>query len=181
MILVFLANGFEEIEALTPVDCLRRCELDVKTVGIDNRVVTGSHGIKIVADLDDLEVVMNDSVEMIILPGGMPGTLNLEKSETVRAALDYCAENNVPIAAICAAPSILGHKGLLKGRKATCFTGFEDQLIGAEVITDRPCVADGNIITACGMGNALDFSCEIIKKLISPERAEKLLQALNKK
>ena len=181
MILVFLANGFEEIEALTPVDCLRRCELDVKTVGIDNRVVTGSHGIKIVADLDDLEVVMNDSVEMIILPGGMPGTLNLEKSETVRAALDYCAENNVPIAAICAAPSILGHKGLLKGRKATCFTGFEDQLIGAEVITDRPCVSDGNIITACGMGNALDFSCEIIKKLISPERAEKLLQALNKK
>ena len=181
MILVFLANGFEEIEALTPVDCLRRCELDVKTVGIDNRVVTGSHGIKIVADLDDLEVVMNDSVEMIILPGGMPGTLNLEKSETVQAALDYCAENNVPIAAICAAPSILGHKGLLKGRKATCFTGFEDQLIGAEVITDRPCVTDGNIITACGMGNALDFSCEIIKKLISPERAEKLLQALNKK
>lgn len=181
MVLVFLANGFEEIEALTPVDCLRRCEIDVKTVGVDNRVVTGSHGIKTVADLDDFEVTFNDSLEMIILPGGMPGTLNLEKSETVQSAVDYCAENGVPIAAICAAPSILGHKGLLSGKKATCYVGFEDQLAGAEVLTDVPCVTDGNIITACGMGAALEFSCEIIKKLKSPECAAQLLKALNKK
>lgn len=181
MILVYLADGFEEIEALTPVDCLRRCELDVRTVGVGNRVVTGSHGIKTVADLDDFEVLLNENIEMIILPGGMPGTLNLEKSEHVQAAIDFCAENDISIAAICAAPSILGHKGLLKGKKATCYIGFEDQLEGAEVITDKPVVTDGNIITACGMGAALEFSCEIIAKLISRERAEILLKALNKK
>ncbi len=181
MILVFLANGFEEIEALTPVDCLRRCEKEVRTVGVGNRVVVGSHGIKTVCDLDDFEVIPDKSIEMIILPGGMPGTLNLEKSETVQSMIDYCVENDLPIAAICAAPSILGHKGILKGKKATCYVGFEDQLIGAEVITDRPCVTDGNIITACGMGNALDFSCAIVEKLISKERAETLLKALNKK
>ena len=181
MILVYLADGFEEIEALTPVDCLRRCELDVKTVGVGNRVVTGSHGIKTVADLDDFEVILSEKIEMIILPGGMPGTLNLEKSANVQAAIDYCSENGIPIAAICAAPSILGHKGLLRGKKATCYIGFEDQLEGAEVITDKPVVTDGNIITACGMGAALEFSCEIIAKLISRERADMLLKALNKK
>lgn len=181
MVLVFLANGFEEIEALTPVDCLRRCEIEVVTVGVGNRVVTGSHGIKVVADLDDLALTMNDSVEMIVLPGGMPGTLNLEKSEIVQSAVDYCIDHDIPIAAICAAPSILGHKGLLQGKKATCYIGYEDQLVGAEVVTDKPCVTDGNIITACGMGAALEFSCEIIKKLISSERADLLLQALNKK
>ena len=181
MVLVFLANGFEEIEALTPVDCLRRCEIETVTVGVDNRVVAGSHGIKVVADIDDLAVKLDESIDMIVLPGGMPGTLNLEKNEIVQAAIDYCAENGIPIAAICAAPSILGHKGLLKGKKATCYIGWEDQLVGADVVTDQPCVTDGNIITACGMGAALEFSCEIIKKLISPERAELLLKALNKK
>lgn len=181
MIYVFLANGFEEIEALTPVDCIRRCELDVKTVGVGGRVVTGSHGIKVVADIDDFEIKLDENLDMIILPGGMPGTLNLEKSEIVQRAVDYCAQNEIPIAAICAAPSILGHKGLLEGKNATCYTGFEEQLYGANVLTDCPCVTDGNIITACGMGVALEFSCEIIKKLISPTRAQVLLKALNKK
>lgn len=181
MVYVFLANGFEEIEALTPVDCLRRCELDVKTVGVGGRVATGSHGIKTVADIDDFEVKLDNGLDMIILPGGMPGTLNLEKSEIVQSAIDYCAKNNITIAAICAAPSILGHKGLLTGKTAVCYPGFEDQLYGASVLADAPCVTDGNIITACGMGAALEFSCEIIKKLTSGERAEILLKALNKK
>lgn len=181
MVLVFLANGFEEIEALTPVDCLRRCEIDVKTVGVGNRVVVGSHGIKVVADLDDFEISLDENLEMIVLPGGMPGTLNLEKSKTVQEAIDYCSEKCIPIAAICAAPSILGHKGMLEGKKATCYVGFEDQLIGAEVLTNVPAVTDGNIITACGMGAALEFSYEIIKKLISKERADTLLKAINKK
>ncbi len=180
MIAVFLANGFEEIEALTPVDCLRRCEKEVRTVGVGSRAITGSHGITVFCDLIAEELRLED-LEMIILPGGMPGTLNLEKSPIVQKAIDHCAENGLPIAAICAAPSILGHKGLLQGKKATCYTGFEDQLIGAEVLTDHPAVTDGNIITACGMGAALEFSCEIIKKLISEDRAELLLKALNKK
>lgn len=181
MVLVFLANGFEEIEALTPVDCLRRCEIDVRTVGVENRVVTGSHGIKLVADIDDFEVLPDNNLEMIILPGGMPGTLNLEKSETVQKTIDYCAANGIPIAAICAAPSILGHLGLLKGINATCYTGFEDQLIGANVLKDSACVSDGNFITACGPGAALEFSCEIIKRLLGEERVNLLLKALNKK
>lgn len=181
MVYVFLANGFEEIEALTPLDCLRRCELEVLTVGVGGRVVTGSHGIKVVADIDDFEIKLDESLDMIILPGGMPGTLNLEKSEIVQGAVDYCAQNGIPIAAICAAPSILGHKGLLEGKRATCYPGFEEQLYGAEVVTDAPCVRDGSIITACGMGAALEFSCEIISMLISPARAEVLLRALNKK
>ena len=111
----------------------------------------------------------------------MPGTLNLEKNETVQYTIDFCAQRGILIAAICAAPSILGHKGLLNGKKATCYIGFEDQLSGAEVITDAAAVTDGNIITACGMGAALEFSCEIVKKLISKERADTLLKALNKK
>lgn len=181
MIYVFLANGFEEIEALTPVDCLRRCELEVRTVGVGSRAITGSHGITVFGDLIAEEAALTDNLDMIILPGGMPGTLNLEKSPYVKKAIEFCSKRDIPIAAICAAPSILGHMGLLNGKKATCFKGFEDQLLGADVITDVPTVTDGNIITACGMGNALDFACEIVSKLISKERADKLLQALNKK
>lgn len=181
MIAVFLADGFEEIEALTPVDCLRRCEKKVVTVGVGGQVVRGSHGIKVVADYEDIEFAPGDDLEAIILPGGMPGTLNLEKNETVQYTIDFCAQRGILIAAICAAPSILGHKGLLNGKKATCYIGFEDQLSGAEVITDAAAVTDGNIITACGMGAALEFSCEIVKKLISKERADTLLKALNKK
>ncbi len=181
MIAVFLANGFEEIEALTPVDCLRRCEKQVVTVGVGGQVVTGSHGIKVIADYEDIEFAPGDDLEAIILPGGMPGTLNLEKNATVQYTIDFCAERGILIAAICAAPSILGHKGLLRGKKATCYVGFEDQLEGAQVLTDVPCVSDGNIVTACGMGAALEFSCEIVARLISRERAETLLKALNKK
>ncbi len=180
MVYVYLANGFEEIEALTPVDCLRRCEIEVKTVGVSGRAVTGSHGISVFCDLIAEEAVIDDRIDMIILPGGMPGTLNLEKSPYVQKAIDFCTEHDKPVAAICAAPSILGHKGLLKGKKAVCYPGFEDQLLGAEVL-EIPAVTDGKIITACGMGAALEFSYEIISMLISKERAKTLLKALNKK
>lgn len=181
MVLVFLANGFEEIEALTPVDCLRRCGVEVKTVGVGGKVITGSHGIKVLVDVEDSEINPDGTVEMIILPGGKAGTQNLEASEAVSKAIEHCAVNSVPIAAICAAPSILGHKGLLKGKKAVCYPGFEGELEGAEVLGDVPAVTDGNIITGCGMGAALEFSCEIIKKLISEERAAQLLKSVNKK
>ena len=120
MIYVFFGNGFEEMEALTPVDVLRRCELEVKTVGIGGQVIRGSHGISVITDIDENELKLDDSVDMIVLPGGMPGTLSLEKSKTVQNAIDFCVKNNVLIAAICAAPSILGHKGLLIVVKATC-------------------------------------------------------------
>ena len=177
MIYVFLASGFEEIEALTPVDLLRRCELDVKTVGINSQCITGSNGISVLCDIDDNEIVLDENIDMIILPGGMPGTLNLEKSNNVIKAIDFCIENNIYIGAICAAPSILGHKNLLNGKNAVCYPGFETQLINANIIEEDVCV-DGNIITAKGAGVSIEFSLKLVELLISKDRAEKLKGSL---
>lgn len=163
MIYVFLAQGFEECEALAPIDILRRGGLEVKTVGIGSKTVTGAHDIPVVCDVTEEETT-TQALEGVILPGGMPGTLNLEKNETVQRFIDYAAENNLLLGAICAAPSILGHKNLLDGKKATCFTGFEKELFGAEVI-DIPVVADGNIITAYGAGAAFDFGFKLLSYL----------------
>ena len=172
MIYVFLADGFEEVEALTPVDYLRRCELSVKTVGVTRKVVTGSHGIPVTADILPEEMDL-PSADAVILPGGMPGTLNLEASEAVKDALNWCAEQHCLIGAICAAPSVLGHMGLLVGKKATCFPGFEGELTGAEFV-DEPAVRDGDIVTSRGAGTATQFSAALIEALISKERADHL-------
>lgn len=177
MVICFLANGFEEIEGLTPVDCLRRCEKEVLTVGVGGCIIRGSHGIPVITDMEDNELKLTDEIEMIILPGGMPGTLNLEKNQTVNAAIDYCCSNNIPIAAICAAPSILGHKGILNGKRAVCYPGFEQELIGADVQSCAVCV-DGNIITSKGMGTAVEFSHAIIERLFSKARADRLVSTL---
>lgn len=111
MIYVYLANGFEETEAIAPIDLLRRSEKKVITVGVGDNIITSSHGVNIVTDTIAQEAPLTDELEMIVLPGGMPGTLNLEASPYVQAAIDYCVANNIYIGAICAAPSILGHKG----------------------------------------------------------------------
>lgn len=171
MIYVFLANGCEEIEALTPVDILRRAERDVRTVGVGGKTVTGSHGIPIVCDLTEDEVIPGE-MEMVVLPGGMPGTLNLEKSEIVRSAVKYAAENEKWIAAICAAPSILGHMGLLAGRSAVCYPGYEDQL-GARPGGGAVCV-DGKFVTARGMGVSVEFGLKLVELLTDAARAKKL-------
>ncbi len=180
MVVCFLANGFEEIEALTPVDCLRRCGIDVLTVGVDSSVINGAHHIPVVCDTDTDSYEIPNDLEMLILPGGMPGTLNLEKSDVVQATIDHCINKNIPIAAICAAPSILGHKGILRGKNATCYPGFEKDLLEANIL-DENTVVDGNIITACGMGAAIDFSLALIEKLISKERASELLKSIKRK
>lgn len=177
MIYVFLANGFEEIEGLTVVDFLRRAELEVCTVGVGGKLITGAHNIPVFCDLDESEVKLDESLEAVVLPGGMPGTLNLEKCETVKSAVNYCAENDRFICAICAAPSVLGHMGLLKGKKACCFPGFENELEGAEVVGDFVC-RDGKIITAKGMGAAIDFSKEIAACFIDDNKAKKIKESL---
>ena len=177
MIYVFIAKGFEEIEALTVVDYLRRAEMDVCTVGIGGKIVVGSHDIPVFCDLDENEAKMDDSIDAIVLPGGMPGTLNLEKNKTVNDFIDYSVKNNKLICAICAAPSILGHKGLLKGKTACCFPGFENELTGAVVSDDFVCT-DGNIITAKGMGAAISFSREIVAKLLNETTADRIKAAL---
>jgi 4-methyl-5(b-hydroxyethyl)-thiazole monophosphate biosynthesis len=177
MIYVFLADGFEEVEALTPVDLLRRSGKNVVTVGVGGKVITGSHKIPVTADITDSEIVLDKEVEMIVLPGGMPGTINLEKNSHVQKAIDYCAENGVYIAAICAAPSILGHKGLLKGKTAVCYTGFESHLEGAEIGTESVAV-DGKIITARGAGVAVKFALSLIEVLSSAETSKKIKESI---
>lgn len=176
MIYVFLANGFEEVEALAPVDILRRAEQEVITVGVGGRQVTGAHGITVLCDAVEDEAVPAE-LEMLFLPGGMPGTLNLEKSQTVQAFIDYAAQNEKWIAAICAAPSILGHKGLLDGRKAVCFPGCEQELLGARISKEAVCV-DGRFITAKGMGVATEFGLKLVELLTGKERAEVLKASL---
>lgn len=129
MVYVFLADGFEEIEALTPVDILKRGGVDVVTVGVTGREATSSHNIVVTADIMEEEIDDFDDVEAIVLPGGMPGTTNLEASEVVKEAIEYCSKNDILIGAICAAPSILGHMGLLKGKHATAFRLFKKNLM----------------------------------------------------
>ena len=175
MIYMFLADGFEEVEALAPLDILLRAGADIKTVGIGKKLIIGAHGINIYADIEDKELTSLDS-QMVILPGGMPGTLNLENSETVISAVKKAAENNAYIAAICAAPSILGKMGLLSGKRAVCFPGFENSLKGAEV-SDSGVVRDGNIVTAAGMGVALEFGLELVRCLFGNEKACELFKS----
>ena len=177
MIYAFLAEGFEETEAVTPIDLLRRSGKKVITVGVGDNIIMGSHGIPVVTDTIAQEAPLTDELEMIILPGGMPGTLNLEKSEYVQAAIDFCTANNKYIGAICAAPSILGHKGLLKGRKAVCYEGFEAQLEGAEVL-NTPVAVDGNIITARGAGVAVQFGLALVEAVVSKEESVRQFNAI---
>ena len=176
MIDIFLAEGFEEIEALCPLDLMRRAGLEVRTIGVDSKAVTGAHGIPVVADMTTDEYTVGNT-EMVFLPGGMPGTLNLAANETVISAIKNAHERGKYIAAICAAPSILGDMGLLVGKEAICYPGFEDRLTGAK-ISDMRVVRDGKIITAAGMGVALDFGLEIIKIFRGEETAEKLRHAV---
>ncbi len=177
MIYAFLAEGFEETEAVTPIDLLRRSGKKVITVGVGDNIIMGSHGIPVVTDTIAQEAPLTDELEMIILPGGMPGTLNLEKSEYVQAAIDFCTANNKYIGAICAAPSILGHKGLLKGKKAVCYEGFEAQLEGAEVL-NTPVAVDGNIITARGAGVAVQFGLALVEAVVSKEESVRQFNAI---
>lgn len=177
MIYVFLANGFEETEAIAPIDMLRRAKLDVKTVGVGTKTPVSSHGLPVTADITADEVKLDGSLQLIVLPGGMPGTLNLKGSETVQKAIAYCVENNVPVGAICAAPSILGDLGLLEGRNAVCFPGFEKNLLGAKV-QNTLCVTDGQFTTACGAGAALVFGLELVKVLCGAEKSEEIRRAI---
>lgn len=165
MVYVMLAEGFEEVEAISPIDVLRRGGVELKTVGVTGKTVAGAHGVPVVADCTPDEVVL-ETADMVILPGGMPGTKNLYASDFVRNAVQYCVDYDKYIAAICAAPSvILGGMGLLKGKEATCYPGMEDGMIGAKP-QDKPFCVDGKIITGRAAGTALDFAlalCAILK------------------
>jgi DJ-1 family protein len=171
MIYLFLADGFEEIEALTTVDILRRAGCSLATVGVGRKRITGSHHIEVTADLEIGEADLS-SPDMVILPGG-PGHKNLEKSSLVLAAVQYCADHDKYIAAICAAPSILGHMGLLKNHTATCFPGYEEELHAKAVSKDAVCVS-GKIITGKGAGVTVDFALKIVEVLYGAEKSNTL-------
>lgn len=165
MTIIFLADGFEELEAISPTDILRRGGVKVLTVGVGNKTVSGSHGIRIECDITDKELEnLNETIDCVILPGGMPGTLNLGKSEAVEKAVTGTLGNGGLICAICAAPSLLGRWNILDGKNAVCYPGFEDKLTGARIST-LPVVHDGNIITAIGPGAASEFGFEILTAL----------------
>ena len=177
MIIEFLADGFEVIEALTPVDVLKRAGAEIVTVSInETRTVVSSCGVTVQADALLKDVALTDA-EAVILPGGMPGASNLRANETVCTTVLNAAKNGRLVAAICAAPYVLGELGLLEGKNAICYPGFEDKLHGASV-SDKKVVRDGNIITAAGMGVALDFSLEIASYLYGKEKAEKIIAAI---
>lgn len=164
MVYLFLADGFEECEALCPLDILRRGGIEVKTVGVGKEYITGTHGITVKADILESQVVLDGNLQGVILPGGMPGTNNLENSKTVKGAVAFANQNEKLVCAICAAPKILGGMGLLMGKNATCFPGFENDLTGAKLSSD--CVLqDGNIITAKGVGVAFEFGFKILENL----------------
>ena len=173
----FLADGSEEVELLAVVDVLLRGGQDVKLVSVTGKKnVTGSHGIKLQADVLMEQTNLKDA-DVLFLPGGMPGTRNLGASQELVYALNEANQDNRRIAAICAAPSILGRLGMLEGKKATCFPGFEEELKGADVVR-QGVVTDGNITTARGLGYALDMGIELLALLVDKNHARKIKEAI---
>ena len=174
---IFISEGFEEIEALTVVDLLRRAEIDVTMVSImDTKRVTGAHGITIETDALYNDVNFSQA-KMLVLPGGMPGTKYLGEHEGLVTMLKSFNDKNKLIAAICAAPSVLGVNGILKGKKATSYPGFEDKLIDAVISTD-PVVVDQNIITSRGLGTAIFFALEIIEILKDEDTSKAIAESI---
>lgn len=174
---VFLAEGCEEIEALTVVDVARRAGLEVAMISVSGeKTVKGSHDITFLADIP-AEYMDYDMLDGIVLPGGMPGTLNLGASERVQKVITDFAQQGKLVSAICAAPSVLGEAHLLEGKKATCHPGFEGQLLGATVLAEDV-VVDGNIITSRGMGTAIPFALEIARYFTNDEKVAELCGGL---
>lgn len=168
---IFLANGFEEIEGLMVVDLLRRADISVDMVSIsDSKEVTGSHGIAVMAD-KTMDGIDFDAYDLLVLPGGMPGTLRLMECKQLCDALVAAYQNGKKIAAICAAPTVFGKLGLLKDKKACCYPGMEEELFAAEATLD-PVTVDGNITTSRGLGTALLFALSLIEQFQGKEAAD---------
>lgn len=174
---VFLADGLEMIEGLTVVDIMRRAKIDVVTVSIKNtKEVVSSHNVTMLADQTFADTDFSDA-DMLVLPGGMPGTTNLGSYEPLVNLLKSFYEKGGKIAAICAAPSVFGKLGFLNGKKATSYPGFEQELFGAEIVTE-PVVTDGNVTTSRGMGTAIEFALTLVAQLLDSEIAEKIAKSI---
>lgn len=174
---IFLADGFEEIEAIAPIDIFRRAKIEVATVSIsENRIVQGAHGIPVIADFLFTQTDFSDN-DILYLPGGMPGTKNLDAHTGLKDLINKQIADNKNLAAICAAPSILGKMGLLEGKEAICYPGFEDQLHGA-ILSKNKIVKSGNVHTAKGAGVAVQFALKLVEELKGREEAQKLADSI---
>lgn len=174
---IFLAPGFEEVEALTPIDLLRRAGAEVTIVSVwEEKAVTGSHQITVKADALFEEMDFGDQ-DLLILPGGQPGTNNLKACQKLRDLLTDADKKGKLLAAICAAPTVFGDMGLLKGKRATCYPGCEEGLTGAECLTDRV-VVEGNITTSRGVGTAIPFALSLIEQLFGKEKSEEIRKSI---
>ena len=176
MVYMLFADGFEEIEAIETLDILRRCGIEAAMVSLGGETVVGAHGVRIVPDMmiDEVDVDMMDA---LILPGGAPGYQNLDMSDAVHSLINTALTTGKYLCAICAAPSILGKKQILSGKRAVCFPGFEKYLYGAEVTGERV-VRDGRIITSKGAGTAADFGFEIAACLVGAEKAAEVRKTM---
>ncbi len=178
MVYIFLANGFEEIEALTQVDYLRRAGIDIFTVGIEGECIIGAHDIPVLCDMTLQDVSLDeDDLEMIILPGGLGGVDGLTKSAGVAALINYCVKNEKYIAAICAAPTLLSKRGLLKGKHAVCYPSMLDELSDCRDTSGRV-ATDGKFITAAAAGTSEEFAFALIKALRGNDAAEMVRESI---
>lgn len=174
---IFFAQGYEECEALIVVDIVRRAGLSIRTISIsDEKTVVSSHQVPVVMDCT-LKEVDFDALDMIILPGGMPGTKNLEACEPLMAQLDAFYKKGKCISAICAAPSIFGHRDFLQGRDAVCYPSFESHLKGANVL-EKPVAVSDHVTTSRGLGTAIDFGLAIVERYCGKEKADEVARAI---
>lgn len=177
MVYILLAPGFEEAEALVPADLLRRAGIQTALTGVEDQMVAGSHDIAVRADRVIAQVDLRDA-EMIVLPGGGRGVQNLREHPAVAALAQEAVDRGIPLAAICAAPTLMGEWGMLKGRRATCYPGMEEKLTGGQA-EDASVVADRNLITGRAAGSAFEFGLALIRALAGAEKAEEVRHAVH--
>ena len=170
MVYMLLGTGFEETEAIAPLDLLRRAGVQVLTVGVNGKTVYGGHGIGVEADITLDEMDLTD-LDMIILPGGLGGVTSVRASQAAMDALAFAWENGKFVAAICAGPTVLADLGITAGRTAVCYPGCEDGMGTAKVLTDAPCIRDGKLITGTSAGCAIPFGLMLIEALKGPDAA----------
>ena len=171
MVYVLLGTGFEEVEAITPVDLMRRAGIEVLTVGITGKTVYGSHGIGVVADITVEELDLTD-LDMIVLPGGLGGVASARACKSALNALEFAYENGKWVAAICAGPTVLADLKISDGKQATCYPGCESGMGSANMVAGAACIRDGNVITGTSAGCAISFGLELIKALKGEEAAK---------
>ena len=177
MVYMLLGTGFEETEAIAPLDLLRRAGVEVLTVGVNGKTVYGGHNIGVEADILLSEMDLTD-LEMIILPGGLGGVASVRASKEAMDALAFAWDNGKYVAAICAGPTVLADLGITQNKKATCYPSCESNMGGAEVYSDVPCVQDGKLITGASAGCAIPFGLQLISALKGEEAAKSVAQSI---